>query len=92
MRVGLQYGNFVASAAGNGWDTVRAVAMACEEAGFDSFWIPDHFQFGESPVMECWVTLGALAAATARLRLGALVSGVPYRNPALLAKMGRRST
>jgi F420-dependent oxidoreductase-like protein len=39
-------------------------------------------------VLECWVTLGALAAATTRLRLGALVSGIPYRNPALLAKMG----
>jgi len=50
--------------------------------------IPDHVQFGTEPVLECWVTLGMLAAVTTRLRLGALVTGTPYRNPALLAKMG----
>ncbi len=50
--------------------------------------IPDHVQFGAEPVLECGVTLGALAAVTTRLRLSALVTGAPYRNPALLAKMG----
>lgn len=39
------------------------------------------------PVLECFTTLGAIAAATERIRLGALVAGVPYRNPALLAKI-----
>lgn len=38
-------------------------------------------------VLECFTTLGAIAAATERIRLGALVAGVPYRNPALLAKI-----
>ena len=85
---GVQQGSCTPGPAGTGWETVRAVAQVCDEGGFDSFWIPDHFQFGDEPVLECWVTLGALAAATTRLRLSALVTGIPYRNPALLAKMG----
>ena len=39
------------------------------------------------PMLECFTTLAAIAAATQRIRLGALVAGVPYRNPALLARM-----
>ena len=41
----------------------------------------------EVPVLECFVVLGALAASASRIRLGQLVAGIPYRNPALLAKM-----
>jgi alkanesulfonate monooxygenase SsuD/methylene tetrahydromethanopterin reductase-like flavin-dependent oxidoreductase (luciferase family) len=39
------------------------------------------------PTLECFTTLAALAATTRRIRLGALVAAVPYRNPALLARM-----
>ncbi len=38
-------------------------------------------------VLECFTTLAAIAAATHKIRLGALVAATPYRNPALLAKM-----
>jgi len=38
-------------------------------------------------VLGCFTALAAIAAATQRIRLGALVAGAPYRNPALLAKM-----
>jgi len=38
-------------------------------------------------VFDCFVALGAIAASTSRIRIGELVVGVPYRNPALLAKM-----
>lgn len=39
------------------------------------------------PVLECFTTLAAIAACTHKIRIGALVAGVPYRNPALLAKI-----
>jgi F420-dependent oxidoreductase-like protein len=74
--------------------TLLAIVRTAEEHGYDSFWLMDHFLQipyvapPESPIPEAWVTLGALAAATRRVRLGTLVSGTPYRNPALLAKMG----
>jgi F420-dependent oxidoreductase-like protein len=94
MRFGLQLKTFDPGEHGNHWDSTLAVARACEEAGLDSVWFADHFMFvreeepdAETPVMECFTVLAALAAATSRVRLGALVAGVPYRNPALLAKM-----
>jgi alkanesulfonate monooxygenase SsuD/methylene tetrahydromethanopterin reductase-like flavin-dependent oxidoreductase (luciferase family) len=36
---------------------------------------------------ECWVTLGALASATERVKFGPMVSPIGFRNPALLAQM-----
>jgi F420-dependent oxidoreductase-like protein len=79
---------------GNHFDTTLAAARACEQAGLDSVWLADHFMFPdpehperEVPVFDCFVVLGAIAACTSRIRLGELVVGVPYRNPALLAKM-----
>ena len=93
MRMGLQLYRTYPSKYGNHFDTLAAVVQACEQAGLDSVWMPDHFMFPdeehpekEVPVMECFVVLAALAALTSRIRLGELVAGVPYRNPALLAK------
>ena len=79
---------------GTHWDLIRSMAETCEEVGFDSVWLNDHFMFRPPPDrdevypwMECLVGLGAIAAITSRVRFGALVAGVPYRNPALFAKM-----
>jgi F420-dependent oxidoreductase-like protein len=94
MLMGLQLRPHHPSEHGNHFDTTLAVVKACERAGLDSVFMADHFMFVEEehpekevPVMECFVVLGALAAATRRIRLGQLVTGVPYRNPALVAKM-----
>jgi probable F420-dependent oxidoreductase len=69
----------------------RAMAERAEALGFDSVAISDHFMNAFSgapgPILECYMTLSALAAVTRKLRLAPLVTGMSYRNPALLAKM-----
>jgi alkanesulfonate monooxygenase SsuD/methylene tetrahydromethanopterin reductase-like flavin-dependent oxidoreductase (luciferase family) len=59
-------------------------AVACEEAGFHSLWLADHFWARGMPdldYLESWTALTALAMRTTRLRLGTLVLCNSYRNP-----------
>jgi F420-dependent oxidoreductase-like protein len=68
-------------------------AKAAEKAGFDLITVMDHFYqirgIGPEtdPMMEAYTTLSALATQTSSAKLGTLVTGVTYRNPAVLAKM-----
>lgn len=94
MLMGMQLRPYYPGEYGNHFDTLLKVVQTCEKIGLDSALMADHFMFANAehpenstPVMEAFVTLGALATATTKIRLGQLVTGVPYRNPALVAKM-----
>jgi F420-dependent oxidoreductase-like protein len=73
-------------------DDLRRVAVAAEEAGFDRLSVMDHvWQIHvngppEQEMLEAYTALGYLAAATQRVNLLTLVTGVVYRSPGLLAK------
>ncbi|MGD0018277.1 MAG: LLM class F420-dependent oxidoreductase [Candidatus Limnocylindrales bacterium] len=76
----------------NMFDRVVELAQSAEAAGFDLVTVMDHFyQIGvvgseEEPMLEAYTLLGGIAARTQRVMLGTMVTGVTYRNPALLAK------
>jgi alkanesulfonate monooxygenase SsuD/methylene tetrahydromethanopterin reductase-like flavin-dependent oxidoreductase (luciferase family) len=73
------------------WSELRAMAIAAEDGGLDSVWGADHLVFEEDGrtygIHECWTLLTAVAAATTRVEVGPLVLALPFRNPALVAKM-----
>ena len=75
------------------FDRVVEQARAAEAAGFSLVTVMDHlYQIPgvgpvDAPMLEAWSILAALARETTRVRLGTLVTGVTYRNPAMLAKM-----
>ena len=63
---------------------IRANALAAEETGLDSVWVYDHLVYhfeGKEPqgVWECWTIASALAEATSRVELGALVLCTAFR-------------
>ena len=93
-RLGLQIPNFNYPGVPDSalFDRIAAIATTAEDSGFDSVWVMDHlYQIrGVGPrtnnMLESYTLLGGLAARTSRVNLGALVTGVTYRNPALVAK------
>src|SRR5207244_2556140 len=73
------------------YETMKNVAKAADEAGFEAIWLVDHFHTVPYPsqevTFECWMSLAALARDTKRVRVGQIVTCNSYRNPALVAKM-----
>lgn len=70
--------------------TIVALAQLAEATGWDGFFLWDHLLPDEDskhgPVADPWIMLTALAMATQRIRLGALVTAIPRRHPWQLAR------
>ncbi|MEM8706547.1 MAG: LLM class flavin-dependent oxidoreductase [Actinomycetota bacterium] len=79
---------------------IAEAAQWAADAGWRGVWVPDHFMPAADgangpgptdaemdPMLEGWVTLGALATAVPDLRLGLMVGGNTYRHPAVVANM-----
>ncbi len=93
MKIGLQVNNFT-------WEGGDAklgeiygsIGRKAEEAGFDSFWVMDHFfQIqgigpAEWPMIEGYSALAFIAGQTSKMQLGTMVTGVTYRHPGILVK------
>src|SRR4029078_11459544 len=94
-RFGLQINSFTYPGVRDGAPCERSAQIAGtpERSGFDSIWVMDHlYQIPvvgarTEPMLEAYSLLCGIAARTSRAELGTLVTGVTYRNPALLAKM-----
>ncbi len=72
------------------WEFISELAVHVEDAGFDSFWMPDHtvgFGIKKWNALEAWTTLSAVATRTSRIRLGTCVGDVYRHHPASLAQM-----
>ena len=94
MKLGLQVVafNWPGSPANTG-RTLLDIARTADEAGFASLWVMDHyFQIdpgigkASDPMLEAYTALSFMAGVTQRIRLGAMVTGVIYRQPAFLVK------
>jgi F420-dependent oxidoreductase-like protein len=84
MRLGLDVSQHQLT-----WRELLERTQFAEQAGFEGAWVFDHFKplYGDpqGPCLEGWTILAGLAAATSRIRLGVLVTGVTYRHPSILA-------
>ena len=79
MRISINVTNYDGAGLGD-------IARAADEAGVDTLWVADHLIQADphaSPdgaMLEAYTTLGYLAAVSERVRLGAMVSAVTFRN------------
>ncbi|OLF06204.1 LLM class F420-dependent oxidoreductase [Actinophytocola xinjiangensis] len=90
MRISLNVTDY--SWSGPTGQRLTDVAHAADEAGIDTVWVSDHLLQADptstvdADMLEGYTTLGFLAAATTRVRLGTMVTAATYRAPALLVK------
>jgi len=97
MQFGIQHPNFnfdYEQDTSQILGTIKDLVIKAENVGFDSFWVMDHFHqlqiigSSQDPLLEGWTTISVLAGLTTKIKLGTLVTGVIFRHPSVLAKIG----
>ena len=86
----MKFRIFTVPQQGADYQTLRNVALAAEEFGFDAFFRSDHYLkmggvSGLPGPTDSWATLAGLAIETSRIRLGTLVTAATFRLPGPLA-------
>ncbi len=78
----------------NGWSLTDQAVQLADKLGFWGAVIPDHYMWAEAygqpqkdSTLESWIALTYLAAKTQNIKLGTIVTPIPFRPPAMLAKM-----
>jgi F420-dependent oxidoreductase-like protein len=93
MELGLHFIDFLPGDAEKLGPTLADAAKAAEHGGVTMFTLADHFFQMEAmgraqdPFLECYSSLSFLAGQTQTITLTALVTGVTYRYPGVLAKL-----
>jgi F420-dependent oxidoreductase-like protein len=98
MKFGLQHPNYSFDYRNHNTsqivNSLKNLVTRAEKLGFDSFWVMDHFHqipmVGKSqePMLESWTTISVLAGITSKIKLGTMMTGIIYRHPSVLAKIG----
>ena len=90
---------FILGGLGNWYDDYPLTEKAVIEADkwdFEGVIFPDHYMWGELPwhkrpdsnkTLETWITISHLLAKTEKIKIGTLVTPIPFRPPGILAKM-----
>ena len=92
MKIGIHTVNFTYPERNSIADTLKEITQTCEKGDFYSIWPMDHFfqiSFHGPPeheMLETYTTMAFMAGITTKIKIGALVTGVVYRYPGILAK------
>ncbi|MBY8991348.1 MAG: LLM class flavin-dependent oxidoreductase [Candidatus Lokiarchaeota archaeon] len=80
----------------NDYTLIKEAIIEADKCGFDGAILPDHYMWGELPwhqredsnrTLETWMTISHLLGKTEKIKIGTLVTPIPFRPPGVLAKM-----
>jgi alkanesulfonate monooxygenase SsuD/methylene tetrahydromethanopterin reductase-like flavin-dependent oxidoreductase (luciferase family) len=69
-------------------NVIGELAVSAERAGWDGFFLWDHLQYRDpaTHVLDPWIAMAVVADRTDRIRIGAMVTPLARRRPAIVAR------